>query len=525
MSPPHGAGGISILPLAGLPRSNGWTRGGPLPHPPAPPTISTEYDYDAESDDPDVLSDDPAELDDLTPGTKKRKGPVPVVPGSDADMDSGRDGLDRNPPRAAREDTEGSLRMSVRRLTRSNGATLAAQRRALFQKRKVALVALYCDAQAAYDAANPCPITPTSATSTGKKDSKASPKSAPKGKKGTSGTASPTKSGAASPVLAAPATPAAAPKSGLPDVAAFERLLPALEDVVVWPPDAPSWREGDDAARPVPRRTLERWRTGFAQRKRQRTDRQPVHRGGWIPEGSFELDIACEASTRARTRARERMTLLRLAEQLRALVLACNKIPSAPEPMSPPPSPAVVLEPLAQKLPPSPKKNSKKKKKKRTTLANEGNPHHVDKYRPSRPIPTTDPYEPWPGHSSLLFPPPMRVLAARPGGKDQRPGEDEYICWSCQYALFYGSEALRKHAIRQRRAEIKRREKLKARAREVATGTRPYRPGGDDDDEDYDDEEDEEDDDDDDACEGRCSCGRALPKCEEDKPPDKDAGG
>lgn len=140
--------------------------------------------------------------------------------------------------------------------------------------------------------------------------------------------------------------------------------------------------------------------------------------------------------------------------------------------------------------------------------------------RPSRPIPTSNPYEPWPGHAALLFPPPMRVLAARPGAKDTRPGEDDYICWSCQYALFYGSEALRKQAVRQRRAEIKRREKLKARAREVAMGTRPYRPGGDDDD-DYDDEEEEEDDDED-ECEGRCSCGRALPKCEEDKPPDKD---
>ncbi|BEI83333.1 hypothetical protein CcaverHIS002_0312010 [Cutaneotrichosporon cavernicola] len=511
---PHGAGGV--LPLAGLPRSNGWAHG---PNPPAPPTVSTEYDYGDESDDPDGLTDDAAELDDLTPGTKKRKGPVPVVPGSEADVDSGRDGLDRNPPRSAREDNEGTPRVPVRRLPRSSGATLAAQRRALFHKRKGVLVALYCAAQAAYDAANPRPLTPTSATSTDKKDANISSKSGSKGKKDTSGNTSPTKSGTASPVTATPT----ASRSGLPDVAAFERLLPALEDVVVWPPDAPSWREGDDAARPVPRRSLERWRTGFARRKRQRTDRVPVHRGGWIPEGSFELDISCEASTRARNRARERVALLRLAEQLRALVLACNKIPSASEPVSPPPTPPATESP-AQKPPLSPKKNTKKKKKKRTTLANEGNPHHVDKYRPSRPIPTTNPYEPWPGHASLLFPPSMRVLAARPGGKDQRPGEDEYICWSCQYSLFYGPEALRKQAVRQRRAELKRREKLKARAREVATGTRPYRPGGDDDDDDYDDEEDEEDDDDD-VCEGRCSCGRALPKCEEDKPPDKDAGG
>jgi hypothetical protein len=77
----------------------------------------------------------------------------------------------------------------------------------------------------------------------------------------------------------------------LPDVGAFERLLPVLEDIDAWAPDAPGWRDGDDAAHPVPRRTLERWRTGFARRKRMRTERIPVVRGGWAPEGSFELDI------------------------------------------------------------------------------------------------------------------------------------------------------------------------------------------------------------------------------------------
>lgn len=280
MSPSHGAGGVPVLPLAPLPPPRKWAH----PAPPSPPTTSTEYDYDPDSDaDPDGLFDDAPDLDDLTPGTKKRKGPVPVIPGSEADVDSGRDGLDRNPPRAAREDQP--LRIHVRRLPRSSGAQLAAQRRALFQKRKGALVALYCDAQAAYDAANPRPPTPSS--------KKSSPKGTPTtpgkgGKK--SAAASPAKSGSASPTPAAAATA----KSALPDVAAFERLLPALEDVVIWPPDAPSWREGNDAARPVPRRTLERWRTGFAQRKRQRTDRVRVPRGGWVPEGSFELDITCE---------------------------------------------------------------------------------------------------------------------------------------------------------------------------------------------------------------------------------------
>lgn len=154
--------------------------------------------------------------------------------------------------------------------------------------------------------------------------------------------------------------------------------------------------------------------------------------------------------------------------------------------------------------------------------------------RPSRPVPVADPYEPWPHHAALLFPPSMRILAARPGGKDVRPGEDEYICVSCQYTLTYGSEALRKQAIKQRKAELARREKLRARAYDATHGgshrvRRHSHDGGhggdgDEDDEDYEDEDEDGCGDEDDDGAGRCTCGRALRKPhieDEAEPPDK----
>ncbi|KAL1413339.1 hypothetical protein Q8F55_001098 [Vanrija albida] len=391
------------------------------------------------------------------PGGKKRKVPVPLVPGSDAELDAGRDGADRNPPRSAREEDPAPVPVP-RRLPRSTGAMLAAHRRKLFKERKASLVALYLDAQGAVEAAK------------------------------------------------LPGKPS------LPDVRAFERLLPALEDVGTWSPDGAGWRDGAD--NPPPRRSLERWRTGFARRKRLRADRVPVARGGWAPEGTFELDIPTEASTRARARARERAALIKLADQLRALVLASNKIEPAAEHEYEPAVAAAAADP-----PPAPSKK-KPKKKKRATLANEGNPHHVDKYRPSRPVPQEDPFAPWPSHGRYLFPPSMRVLSARVG-KAARPAEDEYICWSCEYALFYGAEAARKRAIKQRKAELRRREKLRARAYDVTHGrARGHSHSSDDD---YDDDEDC----DEDEGHGKCTCGRAMHRQahedEEAKPPDKAA--
>lgn len=79
--------------------------------------------------------------------------------------------------------------------------------------------------------------------------------------------------------------------SKLPAVEAFEKLLPALEDVGVgdWPADRPGWRNGVDDT--VTRRRLGVWRTTFAKRRKVREERKEIIRGGWAPEGSFELDI------------------------------------------------------------------------------------------------------------------------------------------------------------------------------------------------------------------------------------------
>jgi hypothetical protein len=113
----------------------------------------------------------------------------------------------------------------------------------------------------------------------------------------------------------------------------------------------------------------------------------------------------------------------------------------------------------------------------------------------------------------------MRVLAARQGGKDVRPGEDEFICFSCQYTLFYGSEAQRRHAIKQRRAEIARRDKLRARVATHATRARRADGAEEEDEDDYEDEDEYDDDEGHCAAHGRCTCGRAL--AAKPEPPDK----
>jgi len=64
----------------------------------------------------------------------------------------------------------------------------------------------------------------------------------------------------------------------------------------------------------------------------------------------------------------------------------------------------------------------------------------------------------------------MAFLAARPNGQQVRPNEDDYICCFCEYDLFYGSEARRKAAIRKRRQELKRKENIKNKAKNVAEG-------------------------------------------------------
>jgi len=328
MSPPPGAGGVGLgvpiphnlvmpLPISALPRS----RRNRVPPPICPPPASIgsvasvdtqaspaangpelglghgqhthgEVEVDLNGGDRGLTStgtgvDEVGSIctveEDDPPGGKKRKVPIPLVPGSEADVESGRDGADRNPPRSAREDTTMAAQQAafpiIRRLPRSASAKLLAQRRALFQKRKAGMVALYLDAQGAVEAKR-----------ADKDKDKGDKSDKDKGDSGKDSAGAKKDSASASKDSSDSGSPSTRPMP-LPDVSAFERLLPVLEDIDTWPPDAPGWRDGDDAARPVPRRTLERWRTGFARRKRMRSERVPVVRGGWAPEGSFELDI------------------------------------------------------------------------------------------------------------------------------------------------------------------------------------------------------------------------------------------
>lgn len=118
----------------------------------------------------------------------------------------------------------------------------------------------------------------------------------------------------------------------LPEVKAFEQMLPSLETVAVghWPMDKPGWRSGpsvvtpsvtvgtDDKAveakdqavgtgvRPV---ALEAWRLGYVKRRRTSQGRKAVLRGGWAPEGSFEFERRSEGEARSRAVGNEALCL------------------------------------------------------------------------------------------------------------------------------------------------------------------------------------------------------------------------
>jgi hypothetical protein len=97
----------------------------------------------------------------------------------------------------------------------------------------------------------------------------------------------------------------------------------------------------------------------------------------------------------------------------------------------------------------------------------------------------------------------MHLLAARPQNNTatplSRPAEDEYVCCFCEYDLYYGTERQRRKAIRARRDEMKRKENIKVKAKNVAEGKGKLKE----------DEEDEEEYDDEEECVddgyGRCS--------------------
>lgn len=135
------------------------------------------------------------------------------------------------------------------RAPRSKAATACSFRKALFLRRKAALITLYIDAQNA--------------------------------------------------VIAGTAKMGPNGKSPLMDVPSFEKLMPSLEDVGIsdWPPDRPSWRTKWEETAPPRIKTLEQWKTKFAQRQRAEAARKPTVRGGWAPEGSFEFEKECEGGS------------------------------------------------------------------------------------------------------------------------------------------------------------------------------------------------------------------------------------
>lgn len=95
---------------------------------------------------------------------------------------------------------------------------------------------------------------------------------------------------------------------------------------------------------------------------------------------------------------------------------------------------------------------------------------------------------------------PQRATVPLPGAPQRRvtvrPSEEDYICCFCEYDLYYGSEKARKRAIRRRRRELKRKEAIKAKAKNVAEGKGVFKD---------DSEEDDEDDECDDDGHGQCT--------------------
>jgi hypothetical protein len=191
------------------------------------------------------IRDDERRLDD--PGTggiaKKRKVPAyPQIAGKDEDENDSREQLKEAEIGSNGQQT---IFTSNFRLARSKAAKACSFRKALFLRRKAALVTLYLDAQSALIA----------------------------------GTAH----------LGTKQPP-------LPDVPTFEKLIPSIEDIGVanWAPDEPGWRNDWKTEKTIQPKMLEEWRSAFSAKRRVRASRQPINRGGWAPEGSFEFDSLCK---------------------------------------------------------------------------------------------------------------------------------------------------------------------------------------------------------------------------------------
>lgn len=162
--------------------------------------------------------------------------------------------------------------------------------------------------------------------------------------------------------------------------------------------------------------------------------------------------------------AAEHAAAARLAAKARPqTTITPSHAPTRKEPAAlPPPTPA-----------PPATTNKKGKKKKRSALANASNPHHLRNYVPSRLPNQPAANKENAAAQNMLSPLPVRFLAAGTGGgKDTVDPQDEWICPTCEYRLFYGGDAEYRLAIRNRKKILKRRKRARERAAAAASGKR-----------------------------------------------------
>lgn len=123
---------------------------------------------------------------------------------------------------------------------------------------------------------------------------------------------------------------------------------------------------------------------------------------------------------------------------------------------------------------------TKSKKKKRSALANASNPHHLRNYVPSR-LPNSGPTRTTQATSNDPFNAlALRFLSAQLPPRKHKSGvipsasltnpEEEWICPSCEYNLFYGDELGYRRALRQRKKILARRRRALERAAATAAG-------------------------------------------------------
>ena len=223
--------------------------------------MSSPADLEAGGADVARNPDAGRDADDYGPGAggKKRKVPAyPQVGGKNEDQEVAFDVEVTSQPIPKSTTFTPNFR-----LARSTSAKACSFRKALYLRRKAALITLYLDAQSA------------------------------------------TIAGSAR---------AGSHRPSLLEVSVFEKLIPSLEDLGIydWAPDKPGWRnKWDDESGSGRVKTLEQWRTAFTERQKIKTSRKSVVRGGWAPEGSFEFEMDSKGKRSGGRRLMLKLPLLR----------------------------------------------------------------------------------------------------------------------------------------------------------------------------------------------------------------------